>query len=835
MKILHIFILFILFVSLQTFGFAQSNASQQSVSSNTVCSASSEPAYPLHTVGRWIVDANNQRVKLHGVAWYGAESTDFVVAGLQLADLHLIAKRIRCMGFNVVRLPWSNQMYESNPVVGDYALTVNPELQGMHALDIFDRVVKSLTDAGLMVILDNHNSNAEFCCGNDGNTLWYNAQYPQSSWIADWQGMTRRYINNPRVIGADLRNEPRINATWGGNPSTDWHAAAQLGGNAVLQVNPALLIIVEGVNYALNLTGVASLPIQLNVPNRLVYSAHDYSFDHHGLQSYTDLEQELNHNWGYIINPGHTYTAPVWVGEFGNCHTRSICISDNSPSSGGFWFQSLRTYLAQYDIDWAYWAVNGTESTGSRRVYGSEETYGVLNPYWNAPVVPSELDPFPVLNTLGALQAIMQPNQGPGLQSDYPPAVALTNPLPGATFMLNSPIRISADASLRTDSHDRITSVDFFANQKKLGSVTTPPYTFTWNNARPGQYDVSALVHTSEGADSTQSSQHIAVNVVDYAAYKTHYGQSISINFVSYNAIPMTPAEVAGIIPLSNWNQANGNSGTLQHLLNEQGVATSTIVQWASHNTYYLNIPDTPGNFRMMRGYQDNTNTIPTTIEVSGLPHSMRRFNVIVYFDGANTAADGVCCGGATRSANYRIQTLQNGKRLSGCGEPIREGTIISGVDFKTADFSGVFTQASGDANGNYVVFQDCVGDGFRLLPVHGGSTDNQYRAPVNGIQILSVPWIEVQATMRNTPDGPVITGNTYGNRAPIDVDSGIYRLVDTVKKVIIVSGSFHLDNNGAFTVPVQKQIPPGSYQLTVEAVDVSGRRGSTTQTVTFP
>jgi endoglucanase len=834
MKTRRVFILLILVVSVWSCGFAQSNLSQPPVSSRTVCSSSSEPAYPLHTVDRWIVDANGQRVKLHGVSWYGTESTDFVVAGLQLADLHLIAQRIRCMGFNVIRLPWSNQMYESNPIVGDYALTANPELQGMHALDIFDRVVQSLTDEGLMVILDNHNSNAEFCCGNDGNTLWYNAQYPQSSWIADWQGMTRRYINNPRVIGTDLRNEPRINATWGGSPSTDWHAAAQLGGNAVLQVNPALLIIVEGVNYALDLTGVANLPVQLSAPNRLVYSAHDYSFDHHGLQSYTDLEQELNHNWGYILTPGHTYTAPVWVGEFGNCHTQSICISDNSPGSGGFWFQSFRAYLAQYDIDWAYWAVNGTESTGSRRVYGSEETYGVLNPYWDAPVVPSELDPFPVLNTLETLQSVMQPIQGPGLQEDYPPSVALTSPLPGSIFMLNSPIRISADASLRTDSPDRITSVDFFANQKKLGSVTTPPYTFTWNNARPGQYAVSALVHTSKRADSAQSSQPISINVVDYAAHKMHYGQSISINFVG-KTIPMSPTEIAGIVPLSNWNQANGNSGTLPQLMNEQGVATSTIVQWTSHNTYYLNIPDTPGNFRMMRGYQDNTNTVPTTIEVSGLPHSMHRFNVVIYFDDANTAADGICCGGATRSSNCRIQTTLNGKSLSGCGEPLKEGTIISGVDFKTANFIGIFTQTSGDANGNYVVFPDCVGDGFRLLPVHGGSTDSYYRAPVNGMQILSVPWIEVQAIMRNTPGGPVITGNTYGNRVPIDVDSGIYRLVDTVKKIIIVSGSFHLEKNGAFAVPVREKIPPGSYQLTVEVADGNGRSGSTTQTVTFP
>jgi endoglucanase len=46
-------------------------------------------------------------------------------------------------------------------------------------------------------------------------------------------------------VGADLRNELRSGATWGGSdPKLDWHAAAERGGNAVLGVNPLLLIMV---------------------------------------------------------------------------------------------------------------------------------------------------------------------------------------------------------------------------------------------------------------------------------------------------------------------------------------------------------------------------------------------------------------------------------------------------------------------------------------------------------------------------------------------------------------------------------------------------------------
>jgi endoglucanase len=344
--------------------------------------ASATPAPPLHTSGPSIVDANGSRVRLNAFNWYGAESSDYVVAGLQIAPLQSIVSEIKSLGFNAVRLPWSNQMYESNPVVQNYALTANPTMNGENAMTIFDQVVNALTGAGIMVILDNHNSNAEWCCSTtDGNSLWYNSQYPQASWIADWQGMAQRYQTNSLVIGADLRNEPRGSAAWGGSSSTDWHAAAQLGGNSVLSVNPNLLVFVEGVNYAGDLSAVSSLPIQLNVANQLVYEAHDYGFWYTGLTSYSSYVNTITPKWGYLVTGSNQ--QPLWIGEFGTCNTAKTCVNSNSNSDGGYWFSLLTAYIQEYGINWSYWAINGTESTGASRTYGAAETYGVLNAIWN--------------------------------------------------------------------------------------------------------------------------------------------------------------------------------------------------------------------------------------------------------------------------------------------------------------------------------------------------------------------------------------------------------------------------------------------------------------------
>ena len=243
---------------------SQTPTSTLPISTLPTLPVTTSPVFPLHVSGPAIVDTKGSRVRLAAVNWYGTDSADYVVAGLQLQPLQSIVAEIKTLGFNAVRLPWSNQMYESNPVVGNYALAANTSMQGQHALTILDQVVAALTAANIMVILDNHNSDAEWCCSNDGNTLWYNSSYPETSWLADWQGMAQRYQGNPLVIGVDLRNEPRINATWEGSATTDWHAAAQREGNAVLAINPHLLIFVEGVNYALDLSGVAALPIQLD-------------------------------------------------------------------------------------------------------------------------------------------------------------------------------------------------------------------------------------------------------------------------------------------------------------------------------------------------------------------------------------------------------------------------------------------------------------------------------------------------------------------------------------------------------------------------------------------
>ena len=334
--------------------------------------AAQQPAIvpPLHTAGYRIVDAAGHTVRLASVNWFGFDEKEYIAGGLDHAPLAAIVHQIQRLGVNSVRLPWANEVLERNPVVPGYAVAANPQFKGKRALDVMDAVIDALARARIMVILDNHVSRADWCCSEtDGNGLWYNARYPERAWLADWQTIARRYRNQPWVVGADLRNELRNGAAWGGSdPAHDWHAAAERGGNAVLAANPKLLIMVEGPHYSTDFTGFDKLPVRLPIAHRLVYSPHAYYSAEHPFASYDELRQAYDARALFLLR-----SAPVWVGEFGTCQDLHC-----GPNSA--WFRLFIEYLQRNpDLSWSYWPLNGTQSSGVTRKYDTVETFGLLS------------------------------------------------------------------------------------------------------------------------------------------------------------------------------------------------------------------------------------------------------------------------------------------------------------------------------------------------------------------------------------------------------------------------------------------------------------------------
>lgn len=410
------------------------------------------PPGHLHADGPRIADCHGATVRLAGVNWYGFEGLPMVAGGLDLKTIDDICRMIVDLGFNHIRLPFCVQMVLENPRI-TAGIAANPGLDGACALDILNEVVSAAGRQGLRVVLDNHRSTAGWSAQENG--LWYSEEFPEADWLRSLRLVADRFNDDDTMIGIDLRNEPGSpaidphqflangGAVWGQSDRRwtrrprDWAAAAERGGNAVLEVNPNLLIFVEGVRGdpsgpifagrvqpywpGGNLCGVARRGggrraprrITLSIEQRLVYSVHDYGPDMHPQMPWCQPNSTAetaeacrsvwDQAWGFIAREG---IAPVYVGEFGtpNGFRSGVDIAprrfaeDHASNNQSLWFSHLVDYMKELQVSWAYWPLNGDRPAGGAGQAAVPDWYGILRPGWSGPASAS------LMARLGELQ-----------------------------------------------------------------------------------------------------------------------------------------------------------------------------------------------------------------------------------------------------------------------------------------------------------------------------------------------------------------------------------------------------------------------------------------------
>jgi aryl-phospho-beta-D-glucosidase BglC (GH1 family) len=332
------------------------------------------------TSGNQIIDSTGETVRLKGINWFGMEGYLGVPDGLYTRNWQDMMEQMRELGFDTIRLPFSLQNIQPGAMPNNIVYSLNPDLVGLSNLQVLDKIVDYAGDLGMKIILDCHRSSSG--AGPNENGLWYDQNFSEAQWISSWKSLVQRYVDDSTVIGVDLQNEPH-GATW-----TDWSAAAERAGNAIHEVNPNLLIVVEGVgNYQGDyywwggqLEGVRDDPVVLQQANKLVYSPHDYPNSIYpnswfeGPNFKDNLPNVFREHWGFIYEEG---IAPIFLGEFGSKLTDSRDIA---------WLDELTQYLnGDFDTDgvldiapgeegmsFAYWSWNPN----------STDTGGILKDDW---------------------------------------------------------------------------------------------------------------------------------------------------------------------------------------------------------------------------------------------------------------------------------------------------------------------------------------------------------------------------------------------------------------------------------------------------------------------
>jgi endoglucanase len=299
------------------------------------------------------------------VSWYGFETSAAVVQGLWARPLDDILRSIKDLGFDTLRLPFSSELLAAGGPDPQPQPHTNPDLVGLNRYQTFTEVIERAGAHELKVILVHHSSEAD-----NQKELWYTPEYPDSRFVSDWRFLAGLSLQNPHVFAFELHCDLRGPATWGdGIPDTDWRAAAERAGNAILEVNPDLLIIVNGVQNAAgtsyvrggNLSAARDAPIRLSRPQRLVYGAADYPYDAleakdgvpaGGYPWLTDaafpanLPSVWDARWGYLVREG---IAPVVLTSFGSRYE----LPDDRQ-----WLDAIVSYLKGREMGFAYWSLN---------------------------------------------------------------------------------------------------------------------------------------------------------------------------------------------------------------------------------------------------------------------------------------------------------------------------------------------------------------------------------------------------------------------------------------------------------------------------------------------
>ena len=319
------------------------------------------PAY-LFLAKNKMVYMGDQQISIRGINWAGLNYG----AGIDSLNTGTISDHITILKdnkINAVRLPMSANLMLNmdNMLLDNVSESINPGVKGTSTGLHVDKLIRSLASAGILVMLNMHRFTGKGNNEEDIGPLWYSQEYPEEKVIQAWVSVAQRYKEFPNVFAMDIKNEPHsatgLVATWGGNdPKQDWASACERIGNAILKVNPNVLICVAGVTDQMwgdSVAGALERPIKLDIDNKVIYSPHFYIHWNYPNKQGFDVNTYLDRVVGKLTDTD----ATIVIGEYG---------FDQSKEDQVRWINDLVAYFNKKGLTNAfYWALNENEGVGA--------------------------------------------------------------------------------------------------------------------------------------------------------------------------------------------------------------------------------------------------------------------------------------------------------------------------------------------------------------------------------------------------------------------------------------------------------------------------------------
>ena len=384
-----------------------------------------------------IFDMNGNGVLMTGCNWFGYNVGSQVFDGVWSQNMHKMLNEIANHGFNLLRVPMSTEILlqwkngDPDPMikVNEYEnpeLTVEGVVGGtpMYSFDIWNKAVEWCRENGMKIMIDIHS--ATTASSGHQLPLWYDSNFSTDDWIEALSWFADYYKDDDTIIAIDLKNEPHGKndgqgmAIWDDSTAeNNWKYAAERGAAAVLEKNPNLLIMVEGievypkfeigsdwnspaVDYAHygdeskqpyygawwggNFRGARDYPVDLGEhQSQLVYSPHDYgplvyaqTWFNKDFTRQTLLDDYWYDTWAYLVEEN---ISPLLMGEWGGF----IDKEHDTTGDNLKWMTILRDYMIEKKIHHTFWCFNENSGDTGGLVYDNfgkwdEDKYAFVEP-----------------------------------------------------------------------------------------------------------------------------------------------------------------------------------------------------------------------------------------------------------------------------------------------------------------------------------------------------------------------------------------------------------------------------------------------------------------------
>lgn len=181
------------------------------------------------------------------------------------------------------------------------------------------------------------------------------------------------------------------------------------------------------------------------------------------------------------------------------------------------------------------------------------------------------------------------------------PAVSLTNPTNGASFVAPASISLAATAS---DSDGSIGYVEFYNGNTRVVTVTSAPYTFAWTGVAAGSYSITARAYDNAGASTTSAPVSVTV-----AAGVANKAPSVSITSPSSGTTLAGPATITLVAAASD---SDGSVSKVEFYNGSSLVATTT---GSPYNATFTGVPN--GTYTVTARAYDNLGASTTSAAVT--------------------------------------------------------------------------------------------------------------------------------------------------------------------------------------------------------------------------